>query len=91
MACLNTETKESLLSQIDELLPESSRKVKLADFINSLDACSTEDTQLGKKKKRPLSKYNIYLSKCMKGTETGIKQPMKFCIEGWRELKNKKS
>lgn len=87
MACLNTDTKESLLLQIDELLPVSSRKVKLADFINKLEKCTVEEISKGKKNKRPLSKYNIHLSRCMKGTETGIKKPMKDCIESWRELK----
>lgn len=82
MSCINEETREALLMEIDDLLPESNRKVKLANFINDLPKCTTEEVPKGKKKMRPLSKYNVFLSKCMK-----IDKSFDKCIPKWNKIK----
>lgn len=83
MACINTDSKELLLQEIDNLLPDSSRKVKLANFINQLPKCTVEEISKGKKNQRPLSKYNIHMGQCMKGTG----RSMADCIKDWKKIK----
>lgn len=80
MVCLNEDTKEELLKIIP---PTSSSNVKIADFIGKLPECTVEDTKTGKKGKRSLTRYNVFLSSCMKSKG----KDMKACIVVWREIK----
>lgn len=81
MSCINTETREALIMEIDDLLPDSNRKVKLANFVNELPVCATDDIQKGKRKQRPLSKYNVFMSKCLK------EKDMKSCVKEYHIIK----
>lgn len=86
MVCLNTETKQKIIETIGDNISDIKEAQTLADFVEQLQECTADDTTKGRKGKRPLSKYNIFISKCAKGTGRGFKS----CIEEWRKLKKEK-
>lgn len=83
MYCLNQETKEHIIDATKNLHIVKDKREQLTEFINSLDACSVDDIQLGKKKKRPLSSYNVFLGQCMGKSKLSMKE----CIPKWRIIK----
>lgn len=87
MVCLNNETKSALISEIAASdIPQKSAE-ELSEFIEKMPKCTTDEVPTGRKGKRPLSKYNLHMSQCAKGTGRSFKQ----CIEIWRQMKKEKA
>lgn len=87
MACINTDTKNELIQKIEHFNIPSSEAQILAEFVDELPICSILDTPKGKKGERKLTKYNLFLSECLKGTSRHTKQTMSQCIPDWRIIK----
>ncbi len=87
MTCLNQETKNEIIEHIGNTLSDTKEAEILAEFIDGIQKCTTDDVPTGRKNKRPLSKYNLFISKCAKGTGVSFKE----CIEKYRQMKKEKS
>lgn len=83
--CINPETKDYLIEAVENVGIPTEKEKEIKDFIKSLDKCTTDEVSKGRKGKRPLSKYNIYMSHCMKGTGKQIGE----CSISWNEHKKK--
>jgi len=81
MACINNETKVEIIQKIEHSNIPSSEAQILAEFIEELPVCTIEDTKKSKRGKRPLSKYNIFMSKCLK------EKDMKSCVKDYHITK----
>lgn len=81
MACLNEDTKHLIISNIEQQVDDTDKALVLAEFIESLPRCTTEELPKGRKGKRPLSQYNIFLSTCLKHDK------MDTCVPKWRVIK----
>lgn len=81
MPCLNQETKDALIEAIDKAKIPPMEAEALAEFVESMQKCTVEETPKGRAGKRPLSKYNIFMSGCLKSGD------MKSCVGQWREKK----
>ena len=86
MTCLNESTKEELIKVIDDTVSDTKEAQVLAEFIEGIQKCTTDDVPTGRKNKRPLSKYNLFISKCAKGTGVSFKD----CIQRYRDMKKEK-
>jgi hypothetical protein len=83
MVCINDDTKKLILNKLDEINVSEKEVLKLAEVLDTMQECTTSDTPKGRKKMRPLSKYNLFLSTCM-GEK---KQRMDTCVPTWRKIK----
>lgn len=87
MTCLNDETKSALISEIAASdIPQKSAE-ELSEFIEKMPKCTTDEVPTGRRGKRPLSKYNLFMKGCLGGEN---RKPMADCVILWRKLKAEK-
>lgn len=84
--CLTRESKDGIVMVIKETIPDKEKAEKLISVIEGIRECTT--------KKRPLTPYTEFISKCMKEAkikEKGLKasEVMKQCAEKWRKGERK--
>lgn len=82
--CLTRESKDGLIMVIKETISDREKAEKIISIIEGIRECTI--------KKRPLTPYTEFISKCMREAkikEQGLKasEVMKQCAEKWRKSK----
>ena len=85
MSCINSDTKDLIIEKLDKSNINSSDAQEIAEFLEKLPVCTVSGKQQSKKGKRPLSKYNLHMSSCLK---TGT---MIDCVKIWKKIKTDKN
>lgn len=91
VTCIGESLKEELTSNVSELEP-AVRDIALA-LLDALPQCAndlpigirlqeTDVPKNGRRPKRPLSKYNLHMQRCLIAGGT-----FKDCVQQWRDLK----
>lgn len=82
MTCLNSDAKSTIINYLEVMDLSDDEQKELKKFVNAFDICTTEDVPKGRKSMRPLSKYNIYMSSCLKETD------MRTCVQKYHKIKH---